>query len=150
MRQNKTHKIKEINEFHDLVVFFMNNRLEIEPGDEEIKNFIKGWEIKDDEDSHIIAGAALAYIDDKYVLNGIAVEEGLRAEGLGRRLLAKVIKEVKSRGGSRLYLVARAPEFFRKNKFLNDTRGEAPDFDCSQCPQRGVDCFPEIMFIDVE
>ena len=48
-----------------------------------------------------------------------------------------------------MYLVARAPEFFRKNGFVTIPREEAPNFfECLTCPQYGKTCHPEVMKIE--
>ncbi len=50
----------------------------------------------------------------------------------------------------RLFLVARAPEFFRRNGFVTVPRQDAPNFfECLTCPQYAVSCHPEVMRIDL-
>ncbi|MGN0705152.1 MAG: GNAT family N-acetyltransferase, partial [Lentihominibacter sp.] len=79
----------------------------------------------------------------------IAVDGSRRGENLGTELLNKGIEETKSLGGRRMYLVARAPEFFRKNGFVTIPREEAPNFfECLTCPQYGKTCHPEVMKIE--
>ena len=84
------------------------------------------------------------------MVNGIAIEEDLRGTGLGSLLLNKGLEETSNRGGERMFLVARAPEFFRRNGFVTVPREEAPNFfECLTCPQYGVSCHPEVMRIDL-
>ena len=70
--------------------------------------------------------------------------------GYGEELLRRGLEEVKSLGGSRMFLVARAPGFFAKSGFVPVPREEAPEFfECLTCPQYGVDCHPEVMIKDL-
>ncbi len=99
----------------------------------------------------VIAGAAtLAARQGEYILDGIAVDSKHRGEFLGTKLLDKVVGEIKARGGSRLFLVARAPEFFRAYGFRIVARDDAPMFfECFGCEQYNVKCFPEVMRYDI-
>ena len=98
-----------------------------------------------------MAGCALAKRQGEYIIDGIAVDKVLRKTGMGRILVNKVISEVKKLGGKRIYLVARAPGFFRKLGFEAIDPSEAPNFfECKQCPQYGVSCHPEVMKLEIE
>lgn len=93
------------------------------------------------------AGATtLAFRQGQYIIDGIALEEGFRGQGVGTGLLKTVIANVRDRGGDSIYLVARAPEFFRENGFVTVTREDAPEFfECFGCDQYNRTCFPEVM-----
>ena len=70
---------------------------------------------------------------------------------LGRALLRLGIEETVKRDGRRMYLVARAPGFFRKEGFETVDREDAPDFfECLTCPQYGISCHPEVMKKDLQ
>ena len=59
--------------------------------------------------------------------------------------------ETLKRGGSSIFLVARAPGFFRKSGFVTIERDEAPQFfECFTCPQYGTECRPEVMRLDIK
>lgn len=59
-----------------------------------------------------MAGAAtLALREGEYIIDGIALDESYRGGGRGTALLNTVIDEVRKRGGSRIYLVARRRSF---------------------------------------
>lgn len=93
------------------------------------------------------AGACtLAFRQGDYIIDGIAVDGQFRGNMLGTRLLEAAITEVLARGGSTLYLVARAPDFFRANGFEIVDREDAPEFfECAGCDQYRNTCFPEVM-----
>jgi len=93
------------------------------------------------------AGATtLAFRQGQYIIDGIALEEGFRGQGVGTGLLKTVIANVRDRGGDSIYLVARAPEFFRENGFVTVAREDAPEFfECFGCDQYNRTCFPEVM-----
>lgn len=62
----------------------------------------------------------------------------------------RAVAETKLRGGKKIYLVARAPEFFKKHGFKRVERHEAPNFfECLTCNQYGVSCHPEVMLLEV-
>ena len=65
-------------------------------------------------------------------------------------MMDEAIKEVKDRGGESLYLVARAPGFFRTLGFQQVAPENAPlFFECAQCPQYQKTCHPEIMKLEI-
>ena len=79
-------------------------------------------------------------------MDGIAVDSAYRKEKIGEKMLEQVLSKVRSRGGQSLYLVARAPGFFRKNGFSAIAPDSAPNFfECKYCPQYMVSCHPEVM-----
>ncbi len=156
--------LRTTDEYERLVKFFVENQLEFD-GDEEVDtDIVKCWKISqsgsDDlknikEDhaegkDHLVAGCVLALREERYIIDGIAVEKPMRKFGLGKMLVDKASEEVLKRGGDAIYLVARAPEFFRKLGFETINPDQAPNFfECKQCPQYGVDCHPEIMKINL-
>ena len=142
--------IRETEDYEKLVPFFIENELEFteEDAEEVPTDLVKCWEIVD-TDGRLVGGFVLALREGEYICDGIAIEEQLRGTGLGSELLDLGIEETARRGGGRMYLVARAPEFFRRNGFVTVPREEAPNFfECLTCPQYGVSCHPEVMRID--
>ena len=142
--------IRETEDYEKLVPFFIENELEFteEDAEEVPTDLVKCWEITDGEGS-LVGGFVLALREGEYICDGIAIDENLRGTGLGSELLDLGIEETTRRGGERMYLVARAPEFFRKNGFVTVPREEAPNFfECLTCPQYGISCHPEVMRID--
>ena len=118
--------------------------LEISEEDPVGTDAVKSWVLVEDEK---LAGAAtLALREGEYIIDGIALDESYRGGGRGTALLNTVIDEVRKRGGSRIYLVARAPEFFGASGFKEVERADAPEFfECFGCSQYGVKCFPKVM-----
>lgn len=152
MAENRVYTISETEEYEKLVPFFIENKLEFteEDAEEVPTDIVKCWQITDADD-RLVGGFVLALREGEYICDGIAVDESLRGTGLGSRLLELGLEEMARRGGNRLYLVARAPEFFRHNGFVTVPRQEAPNFfECLTCPQYGVSCHPEVMRIDIE
>ena len=143
--------IQETEEYEKLVPFFMENELEFteEDAEEVPTDVVKCWEITG-ADGSLVGAFVLALREGEYICDGIAIDESLRGTGLGRKLLELGLEETVKRGGERMYLVARAPEFFRKNGFVTVPRQEAPNFfECLTCPQYGITCHPEVMKIDL-
>ena len=144
--------ISETEEYEILVPFFIENKLEFteEDAEEVPTDIVKCWQITDADDK-LVGGFVLALREGEYICDGIAIDENLRGTGLGRQLLELGLEEMVKRGGNRMYLVARAPEFFRRNGFVTVPRQEAPNFfECLTCPQYGISCHPEVMRIDIE
>lgn len=143
-------RIQTTDEYERLVKFFVENELEFD-GDEEVDtDIIHCWKMTHTDDV-LVGGCVLAKRQDKFIIDGIAVTKLFRKFGLGKIMLKKAINEVKKLGGNELYLVARAPEFFRNFGFETVDASDAPlFFECAQCPQYQKTCFPEIMRLRVE
>lgn len=144
-------RINETDEYEKLVPFFIENKLEFTEEDEEEvpTDLVKCWEITegtDDNPGRLIGAFVLAKRDGEFICDGIAVDPEYRNLDLGKALLNLGTEEILKRGGQSMYLVARAPEFFRKQGFETIAAENAPNFfECKTCPQYGVDCFPEVM-----
>lgn len=145
----KNLEIKITNELDLLNDFFEKNHLEISDAEPVETNVIKAWKVTD-SDNRLIGGICLAFRENEYIIDGIAVDESLRGQKIGTELLLKAKEEVKKLKGNKIYLVAKAPEFFKTQGFKIITQEEAPLFyECATCPQFNVDCFPEIMSLEV-
>lgn len=160
-------KIRETEDYEKLVPFFIENELEFteEDAEEVPTDVIKCWEITEGtgkipthkpdgevsgESGRLIGAFVLAKREGEFICDGIAIDKEWRGTQLGKALLNLGTEEVLKLGGNRMYLVARAPEFFRKNGFETVAREEAPNFfECFSCPQYGKSCRPEVMRIDL-
>jgi N-acetylglutamate synthase-like GNAT family acetyltransferase len=148
----KNFKISVTEDYDKLVPFFIENDLEFTEEDAiQVPTDLEClWEVTDDE-GKLIGGFVLAKRQGEFIVDGIAVDPEYRKAKLGSALLKGGIEEAVKRGGKRMYLVARAPEFFRKHGFVTVPREEAPNFfECLTCPQYGVSCHPEVMRLDLE
>lgn len=141
--------MKETDEYERLVKFFVENQLEFD-GDEEVDtDIIKCYKVTHGDD-YLVGAVVLAKREGQYIIDGIAVEKLYRKMKVGQILLKKVIEEVKKLGGDSLYLVARAPEFFKKYGFVTVNPDDAPNFfECKYCPQYQVDCHPEVLKLEI-
>jgi N-acetylglutamate synthase-like GNAT family acetyltransferase len=145
-------KISETDGYEALVSMFIKNGLEFSAEDAVPTDVVKCWAATarsagdGESGGGLVGGCVLAVREGAFIIDGIAVEPGYRALKLGKKLLETAAGEARSRGGEELFLVARAPEFFRKQGFVTIPRGEAPNFfECLTCPQYDVSCFPEVM-----
>ena len=143
-------KMRKTDDYEKLVKFFVENRLEFD-GDEEVDtDIVECYEIVHGDEEYLVAGAVIARREEKYIIDGIAVDEPYRRLKVGKIILDKVVERVKEMGGDSIYLVARAPEFFGKNGFQTIDPDDAPNFfECKQCPQYQVDCHPEVMKLEI-
>lgn len=140
--------IVETSDYDALVAMFIRHELEFSEEDEVPTDLVKCWAANDGNE--LVGGAVLAIREGEYILDGISVEEEYRKEGLGNKLLKTVLDEVRMCGGRKLFLVARAPEFFRKNGFRALERDRAPNFfECFTCPQYQANCHPEVMVYEL-
>ena len=141
-------EIKVTEDYDRLVPFFIENELEFAEDEPTPTDLVKCWAAE--EEGRLVGGFVLARRDGEFICDGIAVDPSLRGQNLGRRLLRIGMEEAAARGGSRMYLVARAPGFFRREGFTSVMREEAPDFfECLTCKQYGVSCHPEVMVRDL-
>ncbi len=145
-------KISVTEDYEKLVPFFIENDLEFSEDEPVPTDLVKCWQIVKggEEDEELIGGFVLAKREGEFIVDGIAIAPEYRKCKLGKVLLDKGIEETLKLGGKRIFLVARAPEFFRKNGFVTVSRDDAPNFfECLTCPQYGVDCHPEVMRLDL-
>lgn len=146
-----TLKMSQTEDYEALKKLYIKNDLELDPNDPMPDGVIKNWKITHGAEEYLAAGLTLAKYKDEYVIDGIAVEPEYRKMKIGKIILEKAVSEVKALGGRKIFLVARAPEFFRKQGFVTIDKEEAPKvFDCLTCPQFGTKCHPEVMRLDLE
>lgn len=132
------------SEYPELVNFFIENGLEYDMEDEVETDLVSAYKIA--EDGKLIAAACLAKREGCFIIDGIAVDPASRKKNVGTILLKKMIELTKEAGGEALYLVARAPGFFRAYGFETIDPAEAPNFfECQYCSQYNVSCHPEVM-----
>ena len=144
-------KMSQTEDYVALNTLYLENDLEIDPDHmEKTEANVKSWKVTHGAENYLAAGITLSTRDGEYIIEGIAVQPLYRKMGLASVLLSKAIEEAKSLGATKLYLVARAPGFFRKNGFVTIERDEAPGFvECFTCPQYGEKCHPEVMRLDL-
>lgn len=146
-------RIAETNEYKRLAVLFQVNGLEIDPDDPVPPELIKCWKLVDDEKpapdgepDFLAGGCVLCLREGEHIIDGIAVDPHYRDTDWGSKLLALALAEAAARGGPQMYLVARAPGFFKKHGFETVKRDDAPEFfECFTCEQYQKSCFPEVM-----
>lgn len=132
--------------YREMVPLFVRAGLEIEPDSTELEGLLICFEMYDKEAKKRVGGASLVCALDEYVLRTVAVEKEYRGRNLGKRLVQEAVEEVKRRGGKRLMLTAKVPEFYQKLGFEIMDRSHAPKIsDCLSCPQFHHGCDSEIM-----
>ena len=137
--------LSSTDDMDSLNSFFEENELEISDAEPVETNVIKAWKIENEKDE-IVAGICLAFRENEYIIDGIAVDGSLRGLGIGQEILDIAKDEVRKRGGDKIFLVAKAPGFFKTQGYVTIEQEEAPLFyECAECPQYKVDCFPERM-----
>ena len=87
------------------------------------------------------------------VLDYIAVSTDLRKSGIGSILLERIAGKCRELSEKKLYLTAKARGFFLKNG-AREIGKESPLYplllgECAECDQRGRECFPAVMEMDV-
>lgn len=143
-------KISVTEDYEKLVPFFIENELEFSEEEPVPTDLVKCWEIIDGNDK-LIGGFVLAKREGEFIVDGIAIDPEYRKYGLGSVLLDNGIEESLKLGAKCIYLVARAPGFFKKHGFETVAREDAPDFfECLTCPQYGVSCHPEVMKLQLQ
>lgn len=141
-------KISQTDEYERLVKFMIPFGLEFDVEAEVDTDIIKCWKVTQEPD-FLVGGVVLAMREGEYIIDGIAVDPPMRKTGIGRIMIKKAVDEIKSRGGNRLFLVAKVPAFFEKLGFTTVKKETAPKFfECGQCNQYRVSCFPEVMKLE--
>ena len=141
-------KLTETDDYDELCAFFIKNELEFSEEDPVPTDLVKSWRLTDEGEKppKLIGGVVLAKRQGEFIIDGIAVDPEYRELKLGKMLLDAAVSEVHALSGTGIYLVARAPGFFRTQGFERVSEEEAPlFFECQTCPQYNVTCKPEIM-----
>ncbi|GAB1476723.1 hypothetical protein MASR2M70_15590 [Bacillota bacterium] len=141
--------ISVTDDYERLVEMFIRHDLEFSFDEPLPTDLVKCWKAED-EKGRLISGCVLALRGGEYIIDGIATEPEYRKEKIGGKLLELALDEVRSLGGKEVYLVAKAPGFFRLHGFEEIQASSVPDlFDCYSCPQFQKTCFPEVMKLKV-
>ncbi|MCG8483202.1 MAG: GNAT family N-acetyltransferase [Clostridia bacterium] len=142
--------IRKTDDYEKLVEMFIRNDLEFSEDDPlTTTDIVQCWEAIDDS-GKLIGGCVLALREGEYIIDGIAVEPEYQKTGIGAKLLNTVIDYLKAVKATKLYLVARAPAFFKTQGFEAISREAAPEFfECFGCDQYQVSCFPEVMLLKI-
>lgn len=142
--------ISETDDYDRLVEMFIRHDLEFSIDEPLPTDLVKCWKAED-ENGKLIGGSVLAMRGGEYIIDGIATEPEYRQERIGSQLLALALEEARDRGGKDVFLVAKAPGFFRKQGFEEIPATDVPLlFDCLACPQYGKTCFPETMRMQLD
>jgi N-acetylglutamate synthase-like GNAT family acetyltransferase len=141
--------ISVTDDYDRLVEMFIRHDLEFSFDEPLPTDLVKLWKAED-PNGKLISGCVLALRGGEYIIDGIATEPEYRKEKIGGKLLELALEEVKKRGGDKVYLVAKAPGFFKKHGFFAIEASDVPDlFDCYSCPQFQKTCFPEVMELNL-
>lgn len=145
-------RLSMTDEYDRLVRFFIENGLEYDEEDEKKAveegidtDIVCSYKLTDQND-RLLGAFCLAKRQGAFIIDGIAVDPEFRGNALGQILLHKAVSMTRSMGGKAIWLVARAPGFFKNNGFVQGAAGEGPVFyECENCGQRGDTCFPEVL-----
>lgn len=138
-------KMIETGRYLELVPLFRESGLEIHIEGDSPPAMVTCWRAEDEEGS-LLGGISIEYKGGEYVIGDIAVRADLRGQDIGTLMLKTAMEKIRSLGGRRIYLVAKAPKFFEKFGFTYLTTDQAPEiFNCKSCDQLGVSCHPEFM-----
>ena len=87
------------------------------------------------------------------ILDYIAVSPELRKSGIGSILLDRIKEKCRELSEKKIYLTAKARGFFLKNgaREIGETSLLYSSLlgECAECDQRGRECFPSVMELDV-
>ena len=92
--------------------------------------------------------AGLKRVGQVYSVEWLAVKDGFRGHGFGRKLVQRVAKDAKSLGAKEIWALARAPEFFLSIGFSLSPEEDSPGptySGCVKCPQYKKTCHPQIV-----
>lgn len=141
--------ISETDEYDRLVEMFIRHGLEFSIDEPLPTSVLNCWKAEDPE-GRLLSGCVLAVRGGEYVIDGIATEPEYRKEKIAGALLSLALDQVRSLGGEKVFLVARAPGFFRKHGFLTiEPQSTGELFDCVSCPQFQKSCHPEVMKLEL-
>ncbi|MBQ6900734.1 MAG: GNAT family N-acetyltransferase [Firmicutes bacterium] len=139
-------RMESTTEYERLVQFGIKQGLEYdEEGVRDYSDIVGAWKITQPGD-FLIGCCMLAKEEGHFVIRAVAVDPVLRKMGIGRILIKKAMEKARELGGTEVILIGRAPEFYRRLGFEPVAPEDSPlEFECLECPQFQVNCFPEIM-----
>ncbi|HHU70172.1 MAG TPA: GNAT family N-acetyltransferase [Thermoanaerobacterales bacterium] len=144
-------RIEHTEDYNVLEELFIKSGIEV--GNEPIvTEKLKCWKAVHDHGGvgTLIGGAILGKRGAYYVVDGIAVEPEYRKMKIGTIMLDKLVEYAKEIGIKKLWLMAKAPGFFKNYGFATVKREDAPNiFGCFNCDRYGKDCKPEPMVLDL-
>lgn len=127
----------EVKDHKILTDFYKNCKMEIAENWVLTMNPVRSIAVfKDDK---ILCGATISKRNDKTILDYIGVDESLRGQGIGKKLLNEILKNEKA-----VYLSAKNYGFFKSQGFM-ETEDNDLIKECLSCAQYNKDCFPRVM-----
>lgn len=127
----------QVNEHKILTDFYKNCKMEIANDWVLTMNPIKSIALF--KENKIIASATLSKRNQKTILDYIGVDESLRNQGIGKKLLQEILKNEKQ-----VYLSAKNYGFFKSQGFM-ETEDNDLIKECLSCEQYNKNCFPRVM-----
>ncbi|UCE91323.1 MAG: GNAT family N-acetyltransferase [Methanobacteriota archaeon] len=92
--------------------------------------------------------AALKRLGEAFSVEWLAVDSSRRNEGIVRMIVERIASEVRDRGATRLWALARAPDFFLRIGFLPSSPEASPGptlAACHKCAQYDATCIPKMV-----
>ena len=121
-----------------LIDFYKKNNLEINENRKYFGRDIKSYVLENEK--KIVGAITFSKYNGINYIEMIAVDEVYRGKGYGKRLLDKVIDELK---GS-IYIISKNDKFFLDYGFKYDNF-DLIDKDCKLCNRYNISCFPKVM-----
>ncbi len=130
----------QITDSHNsLISFYRDNGLEVSR--DLVKEDGATVSVLLQNDSKILAAATVSRRFGVYILDYIAVDNSFRKKDVGAEILGKILKEARLLGAEKVYLTAKAPEFFKSQGFSEGSPdGVDMNADCAGCPEYKNGC----------
>ena len=140
--------IKEITNHDELTTFYFMYEFEIDMDWINTNNPV--YSIAEFEDDKMVSACTVSYRLGHYILDYIAVKVCKFNKGYGTRLIEKMLSWAKEKGIEDIYLVAKAPEFFKKTgaMYIEDDVGYLDE--CRKCEYYNKYCSPKVMKYEVK
>ena len=122
----------------------------LEDSEDDAEEVVAAWGAR--AGTGLVGAIVLERDDGLDVVNWLAVDAEFRGRGLAGRLYAELEREARRRGVRRLWVTARAPEFFARQGFVPLATGpESPQLlrACAACRQYGRTCRPQALHKDI-
>lgn len=130
----------------NLTDFYFKNGLEIENGWSKTGGAF--FSLYAEKDGKMIGAATLSKRFGVTLLDYIAIDPALRKNGFGKALFFAVLS--KAPAIKKIYLVAKAPGFFKAIGCRYEDSMPRLLEECIQCPQYKKQCNPAVMRYDLE
>ncbi len=126
----------DIESIYRLIRFYSDEGVILERSTDDIRKNISNFIVAVDNDKIIGTITHFAYGSNLKEVRSLAVDKTFHGKGIGKALLAELVKQVRHENKSRIFTLTYRPDFFEKSGFTRVPKDDFPEKiwkDCVNC-----------------